>query len=286
MNFAGILGNAIRGGAAVVGQQAQGYIEDQRKVDVAQQLSQMEEEKAMRLAEAQADLQRKNDLIMNDPTGQHQTFRQTNLKTELQTRGDSAVDVAGREAQARTKVEQDAVRAYATDPTLTQGVRKKALAAHITGPQEELARLQLTQAKQVADLRTRLSATTDPTEREALQAKIADLSGASRSDKDMIAAFSTLTRSKQDALKIVNDPMATQEAKDAAQGALADLDLAIQFTKGKLPGFGTSPKPAVAPKFDTPTPESISKLKSNPALKSAFDARFGPGAADKILGGK
>jgi hypothetical protein len=43
---------------------------------------------------------------------------------------------------------------------------------------------------------------------------------------------------------------------------------------------------AAAPSFPAPSQAAIDKLVADPSLKEAFDKRYGPGAADKALGGK
>ena len=60
-DFGGIVASALQGGAEVVGRQAQDALADQRKLDITKQISQMDEEKQMRIAEATANLKLKTD---------------------------------------------------------------------------------------------------------------------------------------------------------------------------------------------------------------------------------
>lgn len=60
-DFGGIVASALQGGAEVVGRQAQDALADQRKLDITKQISQMDEEKQMRIAEATANLRLKTD---------------------------------------------------------------------------------------------------------------------------------------------------------------------------------------------------------------------------------
>lgn len=71
------------------------------------------------------------------------------------------------------------------------------------------------------------------------------------------------------------------------EGGLAGFQFGQPIQQGGQPQNFGPPQQGAAPSFGGPTPNQghIDYLRKNPNTKAAFDAKFGAGAADKILGG-
>ncbi len=126
----GIVRGAIAGAAGAAQDMAKGYIEDERRVSVQQQLSQIEEQRQLRIEEARERMRR---------TGRQADFEQdvANAPKRAETEAASKRVVgaaenevaAGREGLVRgaaAEAERKAAGAYAADPTARAGVRAKA----------------------------------------------------------------------------------------------------------------------------------------------------------------
>lgn len=189
------------------------------------------------------------DEFQNDPN------RRENLRVEA-----SKDAAAASKSALQSKIEeatspelQGAIRAndkaraeipgqVAAEQTIANGANKKYLGAiraitaaqHFTGPGEELARFQLQQQKQLADIRNRIAAEQDPTKREELQRQEAAITGNTRSDKELSLALAQTVTAMERANKVLADPMADAEAKDSARESIAALKASANHLSRKL----------------------------------------------------
>lgn len=260
-DWGGIISGALQGGAKAVGNLAQGYIEDERRLDYAKQISDMEMEKQRRLEEFRTQNRYEDDVRRSDVNGQlyKNNMQAKRDETDLQTEAQKTRD------QNRTRIAADDQIAFGQSAERQAGVRAEARARHIAGPGEALAAEQLRQLKTINNLRVKLSSTTDPDQREAIQSQIADMTGNTKSQKDLTLAMASLTKAKSDALRVLKDPDSTDQAKEEAQSALADLDLTISFTKRQL---GIKDNPA-APKPGKPSGVDLRQFDANPSKRGA-----------------
>lgn len=135
--FGGMLAGAIGGGAQAADQIATSEIEKQQRLDYAKQISQMEEEKARRLAEFQEQQRRSGALW--DKTGEGGEASRTALGKELAIKSDANVaeqvklgPVAAKNAALAATATADAAaeeaKKHAADPTYIAAVSKLKLA--------------------------------------------------------------------------------------------------------------------------------------------------------------
>lgn len=198
-----------------------------------------------------SNLQQAKDMdeFQNDPT------RRENLRVEagkdaaaasksaLQSKIDEAINPELQGAlRANDKARAAIPGQVAAEQTIANGADKKYLGAiraisaaqHFTGPGEELARFQLQQHKQLAELRNQIANEQDPTKREELQRKEAALTGNTRSDKDLSLALAQTVTAMERANKVLADPMADVEAKDSARESIAALKASANHLSRKL----------------------------------------------------
>jgi hypothetical protein len=140
VNFGGILAGALGGAGAAIQGQAQGQIADERKLNLEQQLSAMEEERQMRIAEANEQRRR---------SGSAYDFGQKVANAPQETQ--MTVDRAGALAKGATQAQLDADAAYGQNPEARAGVRAKAQDQHIessgSAAEGELKRMALENEK-------------------------------------------------------------------------------------------------------------------------------------------
>lgn len=125
----GIIAGAIGGAAGVIGEQAKAGLEDERKLELAGRLSQIDELRQKRIAEHNADLQVRTAAKVRDDTLAHETNPDT-IKAKLgaveQTaEGTVAIDeklaprkqaLAAGQVSAEEKARREAVIASGSDP--------------------------------------------------------------------------------------------------------------------------------------------------------------------------
>lgn len=167
----GIVAGALGGLADAAQGQARGYIEDERKTTVAQQLSDIEELRQMRIAQASEALRRGGrqadfEQDMGNAPRRFETAAQGErvvgaAKNEVAVQGEKDMGPVraaneGLVSRAKGKAELQNTADYATTPGARAGVRAKAQDQHIessaTLAQAELARLSLQERKDYAAL--------------------------------------------------------------------------------------------------------------------------------------
>lgn len=302
MGFAGIIAGAMGGAAQGVADQSQGYIDVQNKSDLAKQLSDIEEQRQLRIAQANSQLRRDDTMwdATNEPLNQ---ARLANRKADLGAQADAHLDevqrgipieqqrqaalapgeidkanqIAYGAAKAHAQAQADVMKQYATDPAMRAGLQAYTQASHYFSPSDALAQEQLKERVVINGLQTKLANTTDPAERDRLQTQIGDLSGNTKSTKELSIALAQTETAAAKARATLSDPLATQEAKDSARDAVAALDMSarnLQKHLGMAPPektFPPAPDAAVKELLNAPTPTAI----------ASFDKHFGPGAAAK-----
>lgn len=155
----GIIAGALSGLAGAAGNMAEGYIQDERKLTVAQQLSDMEEQRQQRAAEA-AEVRRRSgrqadtdqDLANAPRKNQAEIDR---LKTVGPAETEQAAGRAGAVATATGKAQGAAERenaaAYAKDPQARAGARAAAVDKAVFSPsayaEADLARMKVQDLK-------------------------------------------------------------------------------------------------------------------------------------------
>lgn len=240
--FAAALTGAVGGLGQGVAEVANKYLDDQILQNRAQVLADIQRNSAVQQTK---DI----DAYQNDPT------RRENLRQEAGKDAASASKLAlqSKIDEAASPELQGAIRAnekaraaipgqVAAEQTIANGGDKKYLGAiraitaaqHFTGPGEELARFQLQQTKQLAELRNQIANEQDPAKREELQRKEAAITGNTRSDKDLSLALAQTVTAMERANKVLADPMADAEAKDSARASIAALQASANHLSRKL----------------------------------------------------
>jgi hypothetical protein len=156
----GIIAGALGGLAGAAGDMARGYIEDERKLSVAEQLSKIEEARQMRIAE-QAELRRREGRqadtdqdIANAPRVAEAEAGSKKVVGKVEN--DLAVDRTARTEGAKNDAERKAAADYAKDPSARAGARAaaqdKAVFAPGTYTRAEAERLALDDEKKRRNL--------------------------------------------------------------------------------------------------------------------------------------
>lgn len=263
MDFGGLISGALRGGADALGTVAKTEYESGKKLDLAKQMSDMEEQKQLRideitrgrniadvgrLAQANADaapIKAKGDVAARLATanavkdsglpaieaGIEEQAYDAKGGLRGKQRADKALDTTS-EVTARGNAETGVITARNSDPVYIKGVKAFTAASHFFGPQDQLATEQLKKLQQVSGLQSQLAATTDPDAREQLIQKLGDLQGSTKSQNELRTAYVQTEKAKAAALKTLSDPMATEEAKSQAEESLTALEqLGAQLKK-------------------------------------------------------
>ena len=138
----GIIAGALGGGAGAAQGMAQGAIEDERKLDIAAQLSQMEEQRQLRIAEAGETRRRagrgadiEQDIATSGRRAEAEAGRVGIVgKAETEVAGERAGIVGKAQAGAQREAEAE----FGKDKAAQAGVRARAQAGHVEGSSERL----------------------------------------------------------------------------------------------------------------------------------------------------
>lgn len=207
-----------------------------------------------------------------------------------------AVDTTTRKvtgAKTEAAAEREITIASAGDPKFLAAQRKLADAKESSAVKASAAAtmFELSSKRALTELRTQLARTTDPTQRQALQTQIGDLSGAStKSYSDMVGAAQNFRL------------LAQNLRKDASEGAYSEAETADMLRRAReyedtaagvlgttvnkrLPGAGGNNPGAVrpAPPPVTPPSSAIGALKADPRRAGEFDAKYGKDASKRYL---
>lgn len=238
MAFNGLLQGAMQGiqsGADAGVYAAKGLYDDQRKIDVSKELANIEEEKLLRIDE----VKRERDI------------RDIPLK-----------------GAAETQVVVD----RGNNKDFLTAKRNVAKAEHIESSssiaQAALANFQLNSQKEIQGLRTKLSETNDPAERDALKQKISDLSTSAKGSYADVASVGNGYRmmakeAREDAKDLAGEEKTA--AIKRAQDFEAMADAVFQSVTDKK---GVSTPGARSTGASTQQPSGFDKGKPRPPLTS------------------
>lgn len=294
-DWGGIISGALQGGAQAVGTIAQGAIEDERRVNVAQQLSQMDEEKQKRISEYNQDLAYKGKLRETDRNGDL-------YKNQLGAKQDeSDIQVAAHRQQVKNNADVAAEdqRAFGTDKARQAGVRAEAnaketdsmRAAHQASAAQASVmtsklRQEVGRTRDIYAVQDQLAAMApDDPGRGDVEQKLSVLMGTNKSKQDLYRDSSAIQAANAKLQTLLNGPDRPTDP-DEVERIKSDIEM-NRATIARLDrltgGAGRVDKPR---DYEVPTAASIDKLRSSPDLRAAFDKKFGPGASDKYLNKK
>lgn len=319
MSGLGMLASAIGGAAGVVGQQAAGDIEQGRKVDLATEQANIDVQKQARIDEARAkldlDYTGKKAVAARDFSVAPATLAASDTVAKAAATTQRDVKVADLtweplNTAARIKTADDAKAAHQVDTEITLGdASNKDLlkakwsvamsdprvasayasamaAAGASSAQQKLAGQQLkdlvqvsNRAAQVRAIQDQLSTEDDPKLRSAMQQQLGDLVSGGKDAAKFLEAVNRAQDNARDALKLLNDPMTSDEGKRLAGQQLRNAQ-ALAQQAAAFGGFNLdseAQKPIIQQR-------AIDDLLKNPKTAQQFDAAFQrPGLAQQIL---
>lgn len=296
MSLAGLISGVMGGAAKGYTDLAQGELKKQQELDFRKELMAAEEQKMLRIDEIKRNrdfVDKKRDIQELDPLKANSEANRTRVVGAAETgvladREDALRPGKAATTRATTLAQGEGERAnaaaYASDPAARAGVRAKASDSESSASKASAAAsgFELAQKKALADLRSKLSQTTDPDQRATLTQQIGDLSGGSqKSYSDMVTAgdsFRKLAANLRDQLK--NDLSLTEaeqaEIKQRIQLYEEQAASILGTTVDKRLGAGAS-KP---PQRKGPTNEAADAMAqardavARGASKAAVNARL------------
>lgn len=241
MSGLGILAGALGGGAAAIGEQAKGDIAQQREMDMAKQKADIEEQMRMRLAEFSEGLRQKG--VLADNTGPLADAKLDMKRRETAITNQGEVDKQGMLATLNDDITKRRAgdKAYLSsvaaiklaDPEVKAHLAQMAAAAGASAAQTRMLGEQLKQlqavgsvAEQVRGLQQKLSSAKTEDERSTIQQQITDLGFNGKDTKGFLTIAERAMNNGDAALKVLNDPTASPEAKASA---LTQLNRANEF---------------------------------------------------------
>ena len=255
MSFGGILATALAGGAGVIGKQAGDDIEAQRKADMLKQQADIEFQTQQRLAEMRQRLDRDQTLWKTQGEGGTATLdfnrRDIEQRNDLAIKGEVAKAtnpelLAAEDARADAELARKIKAGKALLPLEIERASK--LAAADAGTRAKYREKPQTMAEKAAELETFLGRKLLPEERERM----------SGLTKGGAQGEETVKTTKYDANGQPIEERTVKGPRGAAQDAPAPID---------------------------PPAAAVEYLRKNPNLKAEFDAKFGKGAAERVLAG-
>ena len=236
MSGLGILATALAGGAGVIAKQAGDDVEAQRKSDLMRQQADIEEQMRMRLADFSERLRQQG--VLADNTGPLADAKLAMKGREAEVTNKADVDKAGMLATLNDDITKRRAgdKAYLSsvaaiklaDPEVRAHLNQMAAAAGASAAQTRMLGEQLKQlqqvgavAEQVRGLQSKLAGAKTDDERTTIQQQITDLGFSGKDTKGFMAIAEKAMNNGDAALKVLNDPTASPEAKQAAMGQLS-----------------------------------------------------------------
>ena len=256
-----VFSGAMAGAGEAIAGQARGLIDAETKVNVAKELAKVEEERQMRLLEAQETRRREGAAYDFEQAGKNQpeVLRREDLAGTAKGARETNLALGRKAAEAdAARRELPADAAAAVDP--------RVLAATQAGTDAKVP----TSTKKMHDAQAKLYG-----EGGAGAAAARVRAGGTKGD-DEKTAQATVDRylKTAKALEDSGDVESARVLREKAQLTLAGIE-ERQAGKGKGAAAKTyPPAPAAA----------IKKLEGNASLRGDFDLKYGPGSAALILG--
>lgn len=260
-----ILGSALAGAAAGGGEAAQASLasaqDAQQKQDLVKMQSDLDEQKQLRIQEAEHSFQ--NQYQQNAFGHEDTTLANTQAFTGSQNALQRASEQSISAANNLTSVQVAGISAAASkyDADTRAAAEKAALAASRRGSSiitdSNGNMLNVTNQPDGPPTVTPIMDPTDPTK-------------PLKSTKDVSAGQTALSAA------FIGQAKAAEAQGDTKSAADFYAKAAAVITNGVSAGAPTMPAPSA---------KAIAQLKANPSMQPQFDAQFGAGASDKVLGG-
>lgn len=233
--IAGVLGGAARGYT----QMAEGELKKQQELDLRTQLMEAETEKQLRIDEIKrnrdvADIPRKAEATA---AAAPILARGEAAAAPIRAEGEAAAAPIKARGEAQGQIAKTGTPGYLGSVAQETGAKESSA----TKASAAASNFELSQKRALADMRTRLSKTTDETERANLQQAINDLSGgtSTKSYSDMVTAAGHYRMLAQNLRKDADMAGSEEERTDILQRAMnyeKEADAILQATKGKRLG--------------------------------------------------
>lgn len=268
MSFAGLISGVMGGAAKGYSDYAELNMKKQAETDMQKELLKAREEMDLRIDEVKrgrdiADIGARSDAetsayVKNAPLKARADADVAPIKAEGEAA--AAPIKAGGEAKAQVVKTET--------PGYLKSVKSEATAKHVDSAasvaQADLARFELASKRAVTDLRTQLSKTTDPNERDNLTTQINDLSGnTTKSYGDMVTAaqnYRLLAQNLRKDAETVTDESERKSILDRAMYYEGESDSILQSAKGKrLGNTSSNSTPASVVRKDNPKPWEVKR---------------------------